>query len=420
MKLSPINRRLISSAIFVVLSIFACSFGGCPSSPTQGPLIPNALPISVSQGPSSHLTVNMPYTSVTVCVAPLPGAPPTPICQEVNDILVDTGSTGLRIFKQALNARLAPPAGGVGTAEYEMFASGNAWGPVVLRSVVLGGEPAVQVPIQVIDSSFGGGVPQGYASSWGSPDDAGFNGILGVSVMSPSDSGQYYSCESGACSFLTAPTGQPNVENPVCALPKDNNGVIISMSAIQPGGQSTASGSLFLGIGTELDNDPRTFSSNWLFSVPATGSILAGNAGVTMTVGGQSFDSLLPDSGTNAIVFDDSAIPGGDVGLNGFYCLPPSMQSFSAAISAPGGNWNFTFSVACFQVLPSNCVVNPAPGETACFSAFDNVATPATPYVGQFVFGLPLFYGRDVYLVYPNASAPPPLGNGPFYGFGGH
>ena len=140
-----------------------------------------------------------------------------------------------------------------------------------------------------------------------------------------------------------------------------------------------------------------------------------------MTAGGLSFSMLIPDSGTNAIGLPYSTFQQ-YVTLNNFYCLPSSMQNFPTSISAPsGGTWSFTFSMSCYAGLqPQNCVPNPGPGETACFCAFDEVGGPATIYDGMFIFGLPLFYGRDVYIVYSYGSAPPPLGNGPLYGFAGH
>ena len=127
--------------------------------------------------------VNKPCVSVTVCT---PGS--TTACQTINDILLDTGSSGLRIFKQALtnpNVALTPVTSGTGLlAECAQFADGSSdWGPVQRADVRLGNEPAVQVSIQVIDAAFGT-VPPGCGIPDTSPAAAGFNGILGVGLFS--------------------------------------------------------------------------------------------------------------------------------------------------------------------------------------------------------------------------------------------
>jgi hypothetical protein len=408
--------RLMWFAMRVALLTLIGSSAACNN---QGS---NLLPINVSQGPGAGLTLNRPYTTITLCMAN------TPYCQTIDHVLVDTGSTGIRIFKQVLNANLAGPEDNQGwLGEYQAFGTGNSWGPVVGRLVTLGGEPSVSLKIQIIDSSWGGGVPDGYSSSWNSPDDAGFNGILGIGLSNPYpwDSGSYFSCQSGVCSILPSqPPIEYALENPVFLLPRDNNGIIISMPKISADGQTSASGTLVLGIGTQPDNDPKNFSANWLFTVPAKG-LFEGTAHVTMTAANMSFNWLLPDSGTNSITFAPP-LPGSYVHLNGTYCLPSPLQNFPTLISVPGttsGTWPFTFAIECVDDLqPPNCVPsNPTQGETLCLVAFNDVgAASGIPYDDYFIFGLPLFYDRDVYIVYPDASAPLPLGKGPLYGFGGH
>ena len=139
----------------------------------------NVMPINVS-GPVSGLVPynNEPMVSVTVC------APGTSACQTINGILLDTGSYGLRIFKQALNGLSLPVETSQGgeLAECQPYADGTAdWGPVVTADVTLGGEPAVTVPIQVIDSTFQGSTNCNSGSRLDTdPSVDGYNGILGV------------------------------------------------------------------------------------------------------------------------------------------------------------------------------------------------------------------------------------------------
>jgi hypothetical protein len=57
----------------------------------------NVLSVSVNSGLMGN-SVNLMYASVTIC---LPGS--TTQCQTVDNIMVDTGSTGLRLLSSALS-----------------------------------------------------------------------------------------------------------------------------------------------------------------------------------------------------------------------------------------------------------------------------------------------------------------------------
>src|ERR1700726_2971143 len=73
------------------------STGGTGTTPT----VNNTQSIQVNLGPAGN-AVNGLYTSVTVCV------PGTSSCQTISDVLVDTGSEGLRILSSQIS--LALPA----------------------------------------------------------------------------------------------------------------------------------------------------------------------------------------------------------------------------------------------------------------------------------------------------------------------
>ncbi|MGC1455798.1 MAG: DUF3443 family protein, partial [Nitrospirota bacterium] len=117
----------------------------------------NVLSITVNGSLCSSATSasypNKPCVSVTVCN---PGGSST--CQTIDDILLDTGSFGLRIFKSILGPAMAftqVAAGSGSLAECAQFGDGSSlWGPVQLAGVTLASEPTVTVPIQIIDSTF--------------------------------------------------------------------------------------------------------------------------------------------------------------------------------------------------------------------------------------------------------------------------
>src|ERR1035437_424984 len=197
---------------------------------------------------------NKPCVSVTVC------SPGTSTCQTINDILLDTGSYGLRIFKSLLTGiSLTQVTSGSGSlTECIQYADGSAdWGPVQTADVVLGNEPAVTVPIQVIDSTFGI-VPHSCGNPDTTPAATGFNGILGVGLFtedcgaectSIANNGMYYVCSGSTCTATIAPLSN-QVQNPVSHLPADNNGVILQLPSVPLGGMTSVNGSLILGVGT--------------------------------------------------------------------------------------------------------------------------------------------------------------------------
>src|SRR6185369_5657343 len=137
----------------------------------------NLMTVSVNGSLCSPATsagyFNKPCVSVTVC------NPGTSTCQTVNDILLDTGSYGLRIFQQALTGLTLPQvsSGAGALAGCIHFADlSSIWGPIKLASVQLGSEPAVQIPIQVIDSTFGV-LPTSCSGADPTPASAGYTGI---------------------------------------------------------------------------------------------------------------------------------------------------------------------------------------------------------------------------------------------------
>lgn len=344
---------------------------------------------------------NKPCVSVTIC------SPGTATCQTINDILLDTGSYGLRLFKQVVTVQLTQTSvGGNLLAECVQYVDNSAdWGPVYLADVVLGGEPAVTVPIQVIDAAFGT-VPSSCGTPDSSPSVAGFNGILGLglfsedcgsSCVSGANNGIYYTCSSASSGSICSGSKVPlasQVKNPVALLPQDNNGVILQLPSAQAGGSTSVTGKLLLGINTRSNN-----ISSGVTAYPADSS---GN--FTTIYNNISDSNSFIDSGSNGLFFNSfGTIPVCSGTYAGWFC-PSSTRSLTATNRGSGGT-------------PSGSVLFQIGSTRTLFSTFNNVFAElgGTSTFG-FDWGLPFFLGRSVYVGISGRSGGN-LGSGPYWAY---
>jgi len=398
----------LSIFCLVFALVIGCGNGGSTSSSNASPTTPvsngpsgnNVLSITVNGSLCSTTTsanyINKPCVSVTVCT------PGTTTCVTINDILLDTGSYGLRIFKSALTGvTLSQITSGSGSvAECVSFADGSSdWGPIMKAGVILGNEPAVEVPIQVIDSTFGT-VP----GACGSPDSGPifFNGILGVGLftedcgsycVSYPNNGMYYVCSGSTCTGSKVALSD-QVQNPVAHLPQDNNGVIVQLPSVPLGGSVSVDGNLILGIGTQSNNTPS--------------GIVAYNAdqyGEFITVfDGVSYDESFIDSGSNGLYFPTPStvnIPT----CSGWFC-PSSTMSLSATnkgfSGSPSGEVSFQIGNAISLFNSSNNV-------------FVEIGASLSGMPASFDWGLPFYFGRSVYVGIEGKTSS--LGTGPYWAY---
>lgn len=415
--------------VFILAFVTSCGGGGSSakssgtpstgSGPT-GTSINNVIPISVNGSSLNQAWgINAATVSVKVCT------PGTSTCQTIDNILLDTGSTGLRIFKQALTtvplSQLTTSSGG-SLANCVQYDDNTAdWGPVQMAGIILGNEPAVQTPIQVIDSTFGDPTvcaEQEYTLDT-DPTTDGYNGLLGIglyaqdcgsyceTVQNPIPSGwPYFSCNGSSCT-ATAVSTSSQLQNPVALLPKDNNGVIVELPSISDNGMPSASGSLVLGIGTESNNIPPSTVKVYLVDDnPNDPNYTDFNTWVNGTYYPYSFI----DSGSNALFFSP---PTGTTSLpvcsddSGWFC-PASTTSFTAITSGyndtnPNSGTEVSFQIGNYDTLvndSSNWVFNDIGGTTQA---------------GEFDWGLPFYFGRDVYQGIEGRWSS--LGTGPYWAY---
>lgn len=395
-----------------IIVIAGCGGGGGGGSSALAPSggggggTNNVVAVSVN-GPlclQSGSYVNEPCVSVTVC------APGASNCQTIDGILLDTASFGLRIFKSALNGlSLTPEQSGQGgeLAECQPFLDGSSdWGPVETGQVILGGEPAVTVPIQVIDSTFPG-IPSSCTNPDLNPSEAGFNGILGVGPFvqdcgpACEDKGNinqftvwpYWSCNAGTCT-QTAVALQNQVQNPVASLPEDNNGVLMELPSVAPGGTPSISGSLILGIGTKSNNTPGAVKT---FPLDSFGDFIT-------VFNGASLTSSFADTGSNGFFFPDKAIVVCS-DTQSWYC-PPSTKIFSATQE---GFTNTPTNIVSFQIGNFDNLT-----KNTSNAVFLEIGGPS-PDPSAFDWGLPFYFGRSVFMGIEGTDSP--LGAGPYLAY---
>jgi hypothetical protein len=404
--------RCLTIALLFVASLLAGCGGGstASSSPSETAPALNVLAISVDGGPVATQThYNGAFASVTICV------PRTTTCQTIDGILVDTGSSGLRILQSQVSIPLPSVSASNGVPVEDCIAYPNGsylWGPVMAADVQLGGEIASSASIHLI-SDLSSGVPSTCSNSGqieNTPQLLGANGILGVGTE-PVDCGSpcdpaggltsppvpaYYTCSVSTCdpAFIGI---HSQVVHPATLFAKDNNGVIVKLPSVS-GVAASVSGSLIFGIGTQSNN---ALGSAKVYTLDK-------NDHLTVDYAGQQLTGSTIDSGAQAMFFPDPAIPNcpnSPVDLSMFYC-PTSLLKLSATVvGANNATGNVTFSIDNAQNLIDN-----NPGDAA-FSTLGGTRT------GSFDLGLPFFYGREVYTAIRGQSVPSGAPAAPWWAF---
>lgn len=401
----------LGASAFAAALLIGCGGGSSKQNVIAG-AASNVQTINVNSGPANDY-VNGVFTSVTVCV------PSTSNCQVIDGVLVDTGSYGLRLLSSTGGGALTlalPNQTGSDTnpiGECAPFVSGLTWGPVATADITISGEKASALPVQVIDGTFAAlpsecaafGVPE--QDTLTGQNGLGANGILGVGPLvqdcgsqctqtGSANPGLYYDCAGSTCT-VTAQALAQQVQNPVASFATDNNGVIVELP--QTPTTVSLSGSLVFGIGTQTNNALGSATVYPMGSDPASADYLEFNTDYKGTT-----HPAFVDSGSNAYFFLDSDTTGFPLCTdNGFYC-PGSQQNLSASVSGTqsGGPTKVSFTVANADSLFS----------VSTAFVFPSLGGPNT---GLFDWGLPFFYGRNVFTAILGKSTPG--GQGPFWAF---
>jgi hypothetical protein len=433
-------------------------------SPVSG--LPNGLSVNRAIGKNvMKLTVNgstcsvgsylnKPCVEVTLCDS-LTGLK----CETISDILLDTGSFGLRVFKSAFT-QLEPYDSNKVAKDFEFISKSNAgvngklvqcatfgdgtaeWGPVMKAHVILGGEEAVHIPIQVIDRDFANYTAACMNTVDQSPPgqdaaSAGFNGILGVGLFAE-DCGEicqvfnttlYFNCDpsdtsappqNSPCKPTNALVSTEQLKNPIAALGVDNNGLIVQLPIVPQGGAESVEGNVILGIDTRTASSvgyADNSASSGLITFTAAEENPGDNFAYFKTIyRGTTYPTSFLDTGSNGLYFDapSSAVIKDCTALSApwFFC-PDSEISLQAQTQSADG---LISSIVNFKIIGLQDLFEP----NRVFYNFGGDAGTGDnnsnhdPTI-SFDWGLPFFLGRNVYNGINGKTSS--LGTGPYWAY---
>ena len=421
------------------LAIVNCGGGSSSSSTTTTttPSTNNSVALTVGFGPNGQAGgyYDGVFTTVSICQHG------TSTCQVVDNVLVDTGSVGLRILNSAFTTIQPSSLGVVQDSTDDQLQeciqygdTSYSWGPVWTADVQIAGETASNMAVQVIggnasNPTFANVPSQCLATpvnpnipNGGNEDTVatfGANGILGIGPY-PYDCGSYctdtadtsqtgypyYICPTGET--CTATTTSVQVGNPVAFFSSsDNNGVMLTLGSVPAQGAASASGMMYFGIGTQTNN-----------ALASTATLYALNTdeGIpTVTYNGIAYTSFnVVDTGSNSLAVSDSSTLGiPDCTDNEFYCPSSTVTLSNIQLAGDGGVGSGTTSLSIANA-DQLFAANPT------FAAYNNLGSDGgtSPSTDLWDFGLPFFLGKTVYVgiagqTVPNGAAAP---NG-FYAF---
>ncbi len=378
--------------VFAVLTILPAQARPLKAGPTDNVV---ALTMKTPRGGFNRMVV-----SVTLC------APGTNRCATIEDVMVDTGSTGLRLEASAIPAflRLPPLQGpnGAPLGECLRFVHDAAWGPLVRADLHLGALVAPAIAMQIIADG-PSQPPQGCPPSHVHPTA---NGTLGVGPHlfdCPGDCQQVASAPGvfeAARKGWTAVPGRIapayRVPNPVTRFPVHNNGIVIDLPAPRPGGEAKVEGTLTIGVDT---GKTEPLDTARIVRLDRRGTF-------TTIYNGIVYPRSYLDSGTMTYILRDAGLSR-CTRLPWAFCLDPQ-RSFAATLVGTDGA----------TVATSFIVGNHQDTSDHHYGAAEGLAVAADADTTAFVWGAPYFLGKRIAIVMEGRSLPGhPSLMGPFFAF---
>lgn len=428
MNFNSLSRIVTATFLLIVSLLLLAGCGGSNNTSTTGTgPVNNTADVIANFGPNGATGgfVNGIYVTVTVCQHG------TTKCVPIPDVLVDTGSIGLRLIPPALQPVTLTQILQGGSPLEECIQYGDSsysWGPMQLADVQIAGEQALNIPVQVVGAT-SLPVPSDCLTMTVMPGEGnndtvqtlGANGILGIggfavdcpdcTTVSFTSGYPYYTCPNGSC----GPVGVPTINqaaNPIAAFSSnDKNGVMITFPSgpsVPATGQMMLAGTMTFGIGTQSDN---ALSNVTVYAMDPCARFqtirITINSNLTAfndsscTAGGSGVSGFL-DTGSNALyVLDGNTLnlmnstiaDCTDPNESGFYCVTGGGTVILSGISLLGnggvGSGTISLNIKDATTLfnSGNAVFNDLGG--------DSGSSPSTDF---FDFGAPFFFGRTVFV----------------------
>jgi hypothetical protein len=168
--------------------------------------------------------------------------------------------------------------------------------------------------------------------------------------------------------------------------------VIVQLPAIPAGGSSSVNGSLVLGIGTQSNNIPSGVTA---YTVDQFGEF-------STTFNNTAYAGII-DTGSNGLFFSTTLLPDCPAPNAVWFC-PSSTVSLSATNTGASGSPSTAVS---FQIGNFDSLLN------SSNRAFADIGGPGPP--GIFDWGLPFFFGRNVFVGLEGKGST--LGTGPYWAY---
>jgi hypothetical protein len=175
--------------------------------------------------------------------------------------------------------------------------------------------------------------------------------------------------------------------------------VIISLPPVDASGAASVAGTLVFGIGTASNNG---LGNAQVYTTDAIGHF-------TTIYKGIPYPGSYLDTGTSVLSILASALLGiplcaANTAAGGDYCPSTIVSDTATTLGANGATGTVAFPIA-----NANTLVN------SMNWAFDDLATPFPSHPVAFAWGLPFFFGRNVFVAIEGQSTP--AGVGPYWAY---
>lgn len=365
----------------------------------------NQVPLTLSHGINGK-AVNRPFINLTVCPVN-----DTKHCQTINNVLVDSGSSGLRINKSALKAINFAPIMDNNKSVFNciLFGAGYDIGKMYSVDLYIGGEKGSNIPLQVTDNSDKNSQIAKVCSNYdtipaANLDDFGASAIIGISVIDSPD--KSYSraevCDDSGNNCSGIYSSGLNI-NPLSKFATDNNGVIFSIPKVATALASDVVGTLTFGLNTQSDNTVEN----------------GANVQIVHGTASDSWGSFSADNGVNAIFDSGSATI--NIAKNKHTDIQICTVNVIRPINifCPANQTAVSIGYGDISSLENQYTLNLMFIDPRTFA--DNIYivpdfATSSDDPSQEIFGIPAFFGRNIYLQFASANTNTPFGASPAWG----